>query len=143
MWRLLPAAVLVEVAFDVFGFVHAIQNEITPNISSTVVRFLLMGTLGGLALFKGVRWARRLLAGLLYFAGVVFLFASFAALPVIGPQTGRLHFEPVLLMFALANLLVAVAATVGGRATEARFQAARSTRGCGNDPLTSSPGHEA
>jgi hypothetical protein len=142
VWRLLPTAVFVELAFDVLVFVHAIMNDVTPNISSSIVRFLLMATLGGLAVFKGVRWARRLFAGLLYFGGAAFVLASFAPLPIIGVHTGRLHFEPALLAFAVANLLVATAATVGGRAMEARFQALRTASGSGPEPRPPAAQHQ-
>jgi len=107
-------------------FVHALKNDITPNITSSIVRFVVMGTLGGLAVLRGLRWARRLFAAMLYFAGAVFLLASFAPLPIIGVQTGHFHFLPGILAFAMANLLVGHAATLGGRATETRLQQMRS-----------------
>jgi hypothetical protein len=124
MWRLLPAAVLVELALGAYLLYSSVRNGITPSIPGAVVRILLMGSLGGLAVFRGARWARRLFAALLFFGGFVLLPASFGVpLPIIGTPFRGFSFTLPLFLFATTNLLVATAATVGGPANEARVRA--------------------
>ena len=123
MWRLLPAAVLVELGFDVSLIVHAIQNHIEPNISSGVGRVLVMGTLGGLAVFRGARWARLIFAGVLYFGAAGLFLASIVPIPFVMVPRAGFHFEPAVFAFSVGYVLVAIAATVGGRAMEARGSA--------------------
>jgi hypothetical protein len=120
MWRLLPAAVLVELVLDVWMLVTSVQRNIDANIPGGVGRLLLMGTLGALAWLGRVRWARLVFAGLLYFGGALLVVASVAWIPFLTVRPEGAHFAPALFAFALVNLLEAVGATIGGRAMDAQ-----------------------
>jgi hypothetical protein len=120
MNSLLLTAVGVELVLDVLGIVYALGTGNRVAVPGGVVRALLMGTFGWLAVRRSSRWARLSFCGVEYATAGCGLLLAFFTVP-----GGQLRFEPVALAIFVVYGLLGAMATAGRGGGEMRHSPER------------------
>jgi hypothetical protein len=104
---LLVAAVTIEILLDVSGAVRAFLASDYVALPGAVIRTVLMGVLGALAIWRRARLARSIFAGLLFLTA-----AGSPAFVAMAGSHGSL-FSPVIWMSFAGYWTLGAAATIG------------------------------